>query len=123
MQRHVTPLIASRISSSLPPSGWARMNSTAVISMAGVQSPYAYALMIPLMKDDDHGLTTGLYSLSRGVGTALGPLLAGIAIGIFDDGLFSGTDGYQAMWGVCGAAILLSVPILGRLRDETSQNR
>ena len=28
------------------------------------------------MKDDDHGLTTGLYSVSRGVGTALGPVLA-----------------------------------------------
>jgi MFS family permease len=89
----------------------------------GVVMTLPYALLIPLMKDDDHGLTTGLYSVSRGVGTALGPLLAGIAIGILDHGFFAGTDGYQAMWGVCGAAILLSVPILGRLRDETSQNR
>jgi hypothetical protein len=53
---------------------------------------------------------------------ALGPLLAGVAIGVLD-GPFSGTDGYQAMWGVCAAAILLSVPILGRVRDETSQRR
>jgi MFS family permease len=88
----------------------------------GVVMTLPYALLIPLMQDDDHGLTTGLYSLSRGVGTALGPLLAGIAIGIFS-GPFAGTDGYQAMWGVCAAAILLSVPILGRLRDETSQQR
>jgi MFS family permease len=86
----------------------------------GVVMTLPYALLIPLMQDDDHGLTTGLYSLSRGVGTALGPLLAGIAIGIFS-GPFAGTDGYQAMWGVCAAAILVSVPILGRLRDETSQ--
>jgi hypothetical protein len=50
-------------------------------------------------------------------------LPAGIAIGILDHGFFAGTDGYQAMWGVCAAAILLSVPVLGRLRDETSQNR
>jgi MFS family permease len=84
----------------------------------GVVMTLPYALLIPLMKDDDHGLTTGLYSLSRGVGTALGPLLAGIAIGVLD-GVFPGTDGYQAMWGVCGAAILLSVPVLGRLRDRS----
>ncbi|MCW2995375.1 MAG: transporter [Conexibacter sp.] len=88
----------------------------------GVVMTLPYALLIPLMQDDDHGLTTGLYSLSRGIGTALGPLLAGIAISVLHDPL-SGTDGYQAMWGVCAAAILLSVPILGRLRDETSQQR
>jgi MFS family permease len=84
----------------------------------GVVMTLPYALLIPLMKDDDHGLTTGLYSVSRGVGTAMGPLLAGIAIGLFA-GIFPGTDGYQAMWLVCGAAILLSVPVLGRLRDRT----
>jgi MFS family permease len=84
----------------------------------GVVMTLPYALLIPLMADDDHGLTTGLYSVSRGVGTALGPLLAGIAIGLFG-GVFPGTDGYQAMWLVCGAAILLSVPVLGRLRDRT----
>ena len=47
----------------------------------GVVMTLPYALLIPLMGDDDHGLTTGLYSVSRGVGTALGPLLAGVAIG------------------------------------------
>jgi MFS family permease len=63
-------------------------------------------------------LTTGLYSVSRGIGTALGPLLAGVAIGLLD-GVFGQTEGYQAMWGVCAAAVLLSVPVLGRLRDRT----
>ncbi|HWI71429.1 MAG TPA: MFS transporter, partial [Baekduia sp.] len=84
----------------------------------GVVMTLPYALLIPLMDADDHGLTTGLYSVSRGVGTALGPLLAGVAIGVLD-GVFPGTDGYQAMWGICAAAILLSVPVLGRLRDRT----
>ncbi|WP_027005719.1 MFS transporter [Conexibacter woesei] len=83
----------------------------------GVVMTLPYALLIPLMGDDDHGLTTGLYSVSRGVGTALGPLLAGVAIGVLD-GVFDGTQGYQAVWGVCAAAILLSVPFLSRLRDE-----
>jgi MFS family permease len=84
----------------------------------GVVMTLPYALLIPLMADDDHGLTTGLYSVSRGVGTALGPLLAGVAIGVLD-GVFPSTDGYQAMWGVCAAAVLLSIPVLGRLRDRT----
>jgi MFS family permease len=84
----------------------------------GVVMTLPYALLIPLMDDDDHGLTTGLYSVSRGVGTALGPLLAGIAIGIFHGGFFGGTQGYQAVWGVCALAILASVPVLGRLRDS-----
>lgn len=84
----------------------------------GVVMTLPYALLIPLMEDDDHGLTTGLYSVSRGIGTALGPLLAGVAIGLLD-GVFAKTDGYQAMWGVCAAAVLLSIPVLGRLRDRT----
>jgi len=84
----------------------------------GVVMTLPYALLIPLMADDDHGLTTGLYSVSRGVGTALGPLLAGIAIGLLD-GVFPSTDGYQAMWGICAGAVLLSIPVLGRLRDRT----
>ena len=83
----------------------------------GVVMTLPYALLIPLMGDDDHGLTTGLYSVSRGVGTALGPLLAGVAIGVLD-GVFDGTQGYQAVWGVCALAILASVPFLSRLRDE-----
>lgn len=101
------------------------IDSTVAIAIAapfvgfggGVVMTLPYALLIPLMGDDDHGLTTGLYSVSRGVGTALGPLLAGVAIGVLD-GVFDGTQGYQAVWGVCALAILASVPFLSRLRDE-----
>jgi len=88
----------------------------------GVVMTLPYALLIPLMGQDNHGLTTGLYSVSRGVGTSLGPLLAGVAIGIFS-GPFDGTQGYQAVWGVCAAAILLSVPLLGRLEARSSPTR
>lgn len=84
----------------------------------GVVMTLPYALLIPLMSNDDHGLTTGLYSVSRGVGTALGPLLAGVTIGLLD-GVFPKTDGYQAMFGVCAAAVLLSIPVLNQLRDRT----
>ena len=74
-----------------------------------------YALLQPLMPHGSHGLLTGFYSLSRGIGTALGPLLAGLAIQVLE-GPFASTDGYAAMWLVCGATVLLSLPVLARLR-------
>jgi MFS family permease len=88
----------------------------------GVVMTLPYALLIPLMDEGDHGLTTGLYSLSRGVGTALGPLLAGVAIQSLS-GMFDATHGYQAMWGVCAVAILAAVPVLGRLKERAQDGR
>jgi MFS family permease len=73
-----------------------------------------YAVMQPLMPDHHHGVLTGFYSLSRGIGTAIGPLLAGLAIQLLS-GPFSGTQGYAAMWLVCGGTILLSIPPTRRL--------
>ena len=69
---------------------------------------------MPLMSDAEHGALTGFYSVSRGLGTAAGPLLAGAAIALTSD-LFDRTQGYQAAWGVCAAAILLSLLPLSRL--------
>ncbi len=76
-----------------------------------------YALLVPMMPEDEHGALTGFYSVSRGIGISLGPVLAGTAIQLTRSPL-SGTQGFQAMWGVCAAAILLSIPLLGRLRSE-----
>jgi MFS family permease len=75
-----------------------------------------YALLQPLMPEGRHGTLTGFYSLSRGIGTALGPLAAGIVIETLE-GPFSSSHGYAAMWLVCGGAILLSLPSLLRLRQ------
>jgi MFS family permease len=83
----------------------------------GLVMTLPYALMQPLMPAGQHGLLTGFYSLSRGLGTALGPLLAGVAIEVLH-GPFSGTDGYGAMWLVCGGTILASVPFLRMLRHR-----
>jgi hypothetical protein len=58
---------------------------------------------MPLMPEGEHGALTGYYSFSRGLGTWLGPLLAGIAISARHD-LFASTQGYQATWGVCSVA-------------------
>ena len=81
----------------------------------GLVMTLPYALLQPLMPHGRHGTLTGFYSLSRGIGTAIGPLLAGVAIEVLD-GPFGSTDGYAAMWLVCGGSILLSIPFLMRLR-------
>jgi MFS family permease len=77
----------------------------------GVTMSLPYALLIPMMPRGAHGSVTGLYSLSRGLGTALGPLLAGIAIEA------AGED-FRWMWLVCAVAILASIPVMRPLRDD-----
>jgi MFS family permease len=81
----------------------------------GLVMTLPYALLQPLMPEGRHGTLTGFYSLSRGIGTALGPLMAGIVIETLH-GPFESSDGYAAMWLVCGGTILLSVPFLLHLR-------
>lgn len=76
-----------------------------------------YSLLMPLMPEDEHGVLTGLYSMSRGIGVMLGPLLAGVAIGVAEP-LFESTGGYAATWWVAGVAILLSIAPLRRLRGD-----
>jgi hypothetical protein len=50
-------------------------------------------------------------SVSRGLGVALGPAVAGVAIQL------DGQD-HRAVWLVCSVAILASIPFTRRLRDE-----
>lgn len=75
-----------------------------------------YALLVPLMPEGQHGALTGFYSLSRGVGVALGPLLGGVAVAA-GSGLFESTEGYAAVWFVCAASCLAAVPLLRRVRE------
>jgi MFS family permease len=83
----------------------------------GVIMALPYALLMPLMPDDEHGALTGYYSFSRGLGTWLGPLCGGLAITALA-GVFTDTKGYQAVWGVCAVAALLSLLPLRTLRRE-----
>jgi MFS family permease len=87
----------------------------------GVIMTLPYALLQPLMPEGRHGALSGLYSLSRGVGTALGPLFAGIAIAVLR-GPLDGTQGYAAMWPVCAAAILASIPLVARMRSSAGEH-
>jgi MFS family permease len=77
----------------------------------GVTMSLPYAVLIPMMPAGAHGAVTGLYSLSRGLGISLGPLLGGVAIEA------AGED-YRWVWLVCAAAILASLLPLWRLSDE-----
>ncbi|MGI8507520.1 MAG: MFS transporter [Solirubrobacteraceae bacterium] len=81
-----------------------------------------YAILIPLMPARSHGALTGFYSLSRGIGTMLGPVIAGAAVQVLR-GPLSSTHGYAAIWGVSGTATLLSLGALRRLRAAESDRR
>jgi MFS family permease len=81
-----------------------------------------YAILMPLMPEEEHGLVTGFYSFSRGLGIVLGPLLAGLAITAMRSSLPT-TDGYAAMWLVCGMAILASIGFMGPLQAKEAQLR
>jgi len=90
-----------------------------VVALGGaVLMTLPYALLVPMMPEDEHGALTGFYSLSRGIGIALGPILAGAAIEALR-GTLGSTHGFAAMWGVCSAAIFVSLPLLRRLRSQS----
>ena len=77
----------------------------------GVTMSLPYALLMPMMPQGQHGAVTGLYSVSRGLGTSLGPLLGGIA-------LQAAGEDYKWVWLVCALAILLSIPAMRPLHDD-----
>jgi MFS family permease len=80
----------------------------------GVIMTLPYAMLIPLMPEGEHGALTGFYSLSRGIGVMLGPLLAGVAVMALKN-VLSSTHGFAAMWLVCAVSILVSVPLVKKV--------
>lgn len=89
----------------------------------GAVMTLAYAILMPLMPENEHGLLTGFYSVSRGIGIIAGPILAGVAIALTSSGPFAGTHGFQAVWIVCAAAALASLLFLRRLREADEDRR
>jgi MFS family permease len=89
----------------------------------GTVMTMAYALLMPLMPEDEHGALTGFYSISRGTGIILGPVLAGALIWFTRDGLFKQTQGFQAMWIVCAAATFASLFFLYRMAQAPEDRR
>lgn len=83
----------------------------------GVVMALPYAVLFPMMPEDSHGLLSGLYSMSRGVGIMVGPILAGVAIEVVNVlGAPFGTQGYSSMWLVTGVLLVASVPFVTRMR-------
>lgn len=66
-----------------------------------------FSVLMGYLGSEQEG-ATGAFGLSRGVGLLLGPLLAGVAIGLLDD-VFTDTKGYAAVFLVCSAAITASI--------------
>lgn len=85
-----------------------------VAAGGGALTALPYAILTPLMDEGAHGTLSGFFSFSRGLGIWLGPLLAGLSIGVLD-GVFESTQGYQALWLPVSAAALLSLLPLRRL--------
>ena len=83
----------------------------------------AYAILMPLMPEDEHGALTGFYSLSRGVGITSGPILAGVLIWVTRNGPFTATHGFQAMWIVCAGGALASLLFLRKLGQADEDRR
>lgn len=75
------------------------------------------SVLMRLLPEERHGAASGLFGLSRGIGATLGPVVAGAAIVVLGP-VLTGTDGYAAMWFVCSAALLASLPLLWRLRHD-----
>jgi MFS family permease len=89
----------------------------------GAVMTMAYAVLMPLMPRDEHGLLTGFYSVSRGLGIVTGPILAGLAVSLTGTGPFAATHGFQAIWVVCAAAALGSLVPLRQLRRQRDDRR
>jgi MFS family permease len=75
------------------------------------------ALAFTLAPGASQGAAAGLVDFSRGVGVVLGPVLVGQAVGLFTTTLPS-THGYAAMWPAIGIPVLLSIPLLRKLRNR-----
>jgi MFS family permease len=88
-----------------------------IAASAGIMMALPYALLFPMMPVGEHGLLTGLFGMSRGIGIIAGPLLAGAAIqGQRALGDPLGTEDYSAVWLVAGVFLVLSVPLVEYIR-------
>lgn len=87
-----------------------------VVALAAVSlMTLPYALLMTLLPPRDHGAGAALFAISRGFGLLAGPLLAGVAIAVLEPA-FAETNGYAALFLVVAASILLTLPLLRRLR-------
>ncbi|MFT3764812.1 MAG: MFS transporter [Minicystis sp.] len=72
-----------------------------------------YAILMQRVPARSHGTAAGLFDVSGGIGTLLGPAITGAAIDLLRP-LFASTKGYAAMWPVLSASALASIATLRR---------
>lgn len=74
-----------------------------------------YSALMRMITDQPHGAISGLFGISRGIGTFAGPVIAGATIQLTGS-IFNKTQGYAGMWLSVGVFLILSLPFLLRLR-------
>lgn len=97
---------------------WAIAVIPAVAAGAATVMTLPFSVLMRLLPTEHHGMASGLFGFSRGVGAVLGPVVVGAAILLLEP-VFPATDGYAAMWLVCSATLLGSLPFLRRLRGDS----
>jgi MFS family permease len=85
----------------------------------GTVMTQAWGLLFKVAPETDRGAVSGLATTTKGIGILVGPLLAGGAIDILAPYL-DATDGYQALWPVCGIPVLAAIPLVARLMRAES---
>lgn len=98
-------------------SSWVIFTVPVVAGAAATIMTLPNSALQKLLTDQPHGAISGLFGISRGFGTFLGPILAGTAIVSFR-WLFPATNGYAAMWLSVGAMILVSLFFLTRVKNK-----
>jgi len=89
---------------------------------AAVVMTLPYALVMEhAPQEDAHGAAAGLYTVSRGVGLLLGPLVTGVAIELLAP-VLADTQGYVVLFPVCALAVTATIPILLRAPRRTPEH-
>jgi Na+/melibiose symporter-like transporter len=86
-----------------------------IVFAATVLMTLPYAIMMGMLKSGNHGTASGLFGLTRAMGTLAGPVVAGLAV-YFLAPVFPATHGYAAAFLVASVAVLASLPPLDKLR-------
>jgi MFS family permease len=76
-----------------------------------------YSALMRLIKGHPHGAISGLFGISRGIGTFLGPIITGATIQT-TRGIFKSTNGYAGVWLSVAVFVLASLPFLLRIRSD-----
>ncbi|GAA5156582.1 hypothetical protein GCM10023340_44840 [Nocardioides marinquilinus] len=99
-------------------SAWVIVAIPLVAAGAATVMTIPFAVLMRMLPAEGHGAASGLFGFSRGLGSTLGPVVAGVVVVLTADNVFESTEGYASMWLVCSAALLLAVPLMWSLRDD-----